>query len=70
MSKLAIHWFRQDLRLADNPSLHFAAQNGPITPIFIHDTVNNSQKEYQFNKYDNMAIKKKNLMTLCQFKAV
>ena len=44
MSKLAIHWFRQDLRLADNPSLHFAAQNGPITPIFIHDTVNNSQK--------------------------
>ena len=49
MSKLAIHWFRQDLRLADNPSLHFAAQNGPITPIFIHDTVNNSQKEYQLN---------------------
>ena len=46
MSKLAIHWFRQDLRLADNPSLHFAAQNGPITPIFIHDTVNNSQKEF------------------------
>ena len=47
MSKLAIHWFRQDLRLADNPSLHFAAQNGPITPIFIHDTVNNSQKEFK-----------------------
>ena len=50
MSKLAIHWFRKDLRIADNPSLHFAAQNGPITPIFIHDTVNNTQKEFNLGE--------------------
>ena len=46
MSKLAIHWFRRDLRLADNPSLNFAAQNGNIIPIFILDTVNTTQKEF------------------------
>ena len=50
MSKLSIHWFRKDLRLADNPSLHFAAQNGPITPIFILDTVNNTQKEFNLGE--------------------
>ena len=33
MNKIAIHWFRRDLRVEDNPSLQFAAQNGPITPI-------------------------------------
>ena len=50
MNKLAIHWFRRDLRLADNPSLHYAAQNGPITPIFILDTVNNTQKEFNLGE--------------------
>ena len=50
MSKLAIHWFRKDLRLSDNPSLHFAAQNGPVTPIFILDTVNNTQKEFNLGE--------------------
>ena len=50
MSKLAIHWFRRDLRLADNPSLHYAAQNGPVTPIFILDTVNNTQKEFNLGE--------------------
>ena len=31
-----IVWFRQDLRLADNPALHAAAQTGrPIVPLFI-----------------------------------
>ncbi len=44
MSKVSIHWFRNDLRINDNPSLHFAAQNGAVTPIFINDTVNNTQK--------------------------
>ena len=33
-----IVWFRQDLRLADNPALHEAAESGaPILPIYIHD---------------------------------
>ena len=30
-----IHWFRNDLRLADNPALHHAAQQGPVVPVFI-----------------------------------
>lgn len=28
-------WFRQDLRLADNPALYEAAQSGSIVPVFI-----------------------------------
>ena len=35
---IAIVWFRQDLRLADNPALHAAARSGAaVLPIFIHD---------------------------------
>jgi deoxyribodipyrimidine photo-lyase len=34
----AIVWFRQDLRLADNPALHAAAGKGAsVIPVFIHD---------------------------------
>lgn len=34
----AIIWFRQDLRLADNPALHHAIQNGmEILPVYIFD---------------------------------
>jgi deoxyribodipyrimidine photo-lyase len=32
-----IHWFRDDLRLADNPALHAAAAAGPVLPVYIHD---------------------------------
>lgn len=32
-----IHWFRQDLRLADNPSLFQAAKEGAVLPVFILD---------------------------------
>ena len=35
-----IHWFRQDLRLADNPALYEAAQHDPVLPIFILDDHN------------------------------
>ncbi|MCC2616575.1 DNA photolyase family protein [Aestuariibacter halophilus] len=31
-------WFRQDLRLRDNPALHYAAQLGPVMALFIQDT--------------------------------
>ncbi|MEO3434928.1 deoxyribodipyrimidine photo-lyase [Inquilinus sp. CAU 1745] len=33
-------WFRQDLRLADNPALHVAATDGggPVIPVFILET--------------------------------
>jgi deoxyribodipyrimidine photo-lyase len=32
-----IHWFRQDLRVTDNPSLFAAANNGQLLPIYIID---------------------------------
>ncbi|XOV80104.1 MAG: cryptochrome/photolyase family protein [Aestuariibacter sp.] len=32
-----IVWFRQDLRLTDNPALSFAAQAGTILPVYIKD---------------------------------
>jgi deoxyribodipyrimidine photo-lyase len=31
----AIHWFRQDLRLKDNPALYEAAKSGEVLPIYI-----------------------------------
>lgn len=31
-------WFRQDLRLDDNPALRAAAQSGPVVPLYIHDS--------------------------------
>jgi len=30
-------WFRQDLRLEDNPALFHACENGEIIPVFILD---------------------------------
>ena len=35
-----IHWFRQDLRLADNPALLSATKRGRVLPIFILDEAN------------------------------
>ena len=37
-----IHWFRQDLRLSDNPSLSAAAAKGAVLPVYILDDVNAS----------------------------
>jgi deoxyribodipyrimidine photo-lyase len=34
---LVIHWFRQDLRLGDNPALTHAAAKGQVLPIYILD---------------------------------
>jgi deoxyribodipyrimidine photo-lyase len=33
--KTTIHWFRNDLRLADNPALLHAAEQGAVVPVFI-----------------------------------
>jgi deoxyribodipyrimidine photo-lyase len=30
-------WFRQDLRLRDNPALSFAAEQGSVLPVYILD---------------------------------
>lgn len=37
---VAIHWFRQDLRLNDNPALNVACATSEVIPIYIYDTVN------------------------------
>ena len=37
---IAIHWFRQDLRLADNPALDLAARHGNVLPVYIFDDRN------------------------------
>lgn len=41
--QLVIHWFRQDLRLTDNPSFAAAVKEGKVLPIFILDDVNAGQ---------------------------
>jgi deoxyribodipyrimidine photo-lyase len=38
LSTPVIVWLRHDLRLADNPALFYAAQQGPVIPVFIEDT--------------------------------
>jgi deoxyribodipyrimidine photo-lyase len=35
-----IHWFRQDLRLSDNPALCKAAASGQVLPVYILDDEN------------------------------
>lgn len=39
-SNTIIHWFRQDLRLTDNPALAAAAEEGEVLPIYILDDDN------------------------------
>lgn len=34
---IIIHWFRQDLRLSDNPTLYKAAAMGRVLPVYISD---------------------------------
>ena len=36
----SLHWFRQDLRLSDNPALHHASKNGQVLPVYIFDDQN------------------------------
>ena len=35
-----IHWFRQDLRLKDNPALFHASKHEEVLPIYILDDHN------------------------------
>ena len=39
MTTRAIHWFRQDLRLSDNPALFEACKTGQVLPVFIYDSI-------------------------------
>lgn len=36
-AQVSIVWFRQDLRLADNPALRAAAAAGPVLPVYVLD---------------------------------
>ena len=42
---ISIFWFRQDLRIADNPGLSEAISKGSVLPVYIYDNVNS--KEYE-----------------------
>ena len=37
MKSNSIVWFRQDLRVMDNPSIHNAAISSNILPVYIYD---------------------------------
>ena len=39
-TKISIHWFRQDLRISDNPALTNASQHQSTLPIYIFDDIN------------------------------
>lgn len=38
MSASTLMWFRQDLRLRDNPALSYASEQGAVIPLYIFDT--------------------------------
>ena len=42
-NKKSIHWFRQDLRIKDNPSLDNASQFDSLLPIYILDDTNSEE---------------------------
>ena len=43
MVKKVIHWFRQDLRLSDNPAFLAACEAGDVLPVYILDDVNSGE---------------------------
>jgi len=44
MKKLkALHWFRQDLRLSDNPALYEASKHDEVLPVYILDDFNSAE---------------------------
>ena len=43
--KIAIHWFRFDLRIFDNPSLNYLSKNYEnIVGIYVFDDINSDPK--------------------------
>ncbi len=52
MVKKTIFWFRQDLRLSDNPGLYEAAKDGSVMPIYIwDDSIPNNYKIGRVSKW-------------------
>jgi deoxyribodipyrimidine photo-lyase len=49
--KVIIYWFRNDLRLLDNPALTQACKEADfLLPIYVHDPANESQTTWHFNR--------------------
>ena len=47
MSRPILVWFRQDLRIADNPALHHAVESGkPVVCLYVRDTVTPNLKPH------------------------
>ena len=42
--KITLFWFRQDLRITDNPGLFAASSNGDVLPVYILDDNDNPFK--------------------------
>ncbi len=42
---IVIHWFRQDLRILDNPALSYASKQGAVLPVYILDDKNSGEFE-------------------------
>ncbi|MBS0184752.1 MAG: deoxyribodipyrimidine photo-lyase [Proteobacteria bacterium] len=50
--KITLFWFRQDLRISDNPGLFEAAKRGPVMPIYIlEEDILNSFKRGSASKW-------------------
>ncbi len=45
LSKKVIFWFRQDLRISDNPGLVEAAKAGKVLPVYIFDTDSHNNRK-------------------------
>ena len=43
MENIIIHWFREDLRLLDNPSFYESCSQGKVIPLYIYDINNPKQ---------------------------
>ena len=43
--QLSIHWFRQDLRVSDNPAMAAACEKGQVMPIYIVDDKNAGERK-------------------------
>ena len=49
--RLIIYWFRNDLRLEDNPGFYQACMDADVLlPIFILDTKNDTNTEWGFER--------------------
>lgn len=51
MTDSSLFWFRQDLRLGDNPGLFEACSKGPVFLVYVHDTTPSSHSKGAASKW-------------------